>query len=182
LVLGFPDHAGRVSNRAETLFSRFHRKVPEFGAGKQYIGSAELGYQRRLRDADVTGADDGYDQHNGPTPPAGFSFGNTYYNFTTTASFSGNLTVCVDYVPSTFSNPSLLQLFHYQGGNWDDVTSSNDTTNGVICGQVTSLSPFAIGSQFEPLTKDNCKEGTWQLWTNPAFKNQGQCIKFVNHS
>jgi hypothetical protein len=120
----------------------------------------------------------------GPTPPAGFNFNGTYYDFTTTSVFSGNVTVCVDYVPSNFMNPSLLQLFHYQGGAWVDVTNpnGNDTTNGVICGNVTSLSPFAVGAQFEPLTKNNCKEGQWQLWTSPKFKNQGQCIKFVNHS
>jgi hypothetical protein len=62
--------------------------------------------------------------------------GNTFYNFTTTASFSGNLSVCIDYVPSNYSNPTLLQLFHYQAGAWVDVTTTNDTTNGVICGQV----------------------------------------------
>jgi hypothetical protein len=122
----------------------------------------------------------------GPTPPAGFNFGSpaTYYDFSTTPTFSGNATVCIDYVPSNYSNPSLLQLLHYQGGAWVDVTNpnGNDTSNGVICGNVTSLSPFAIGAQFEPLTKNNCKEGQWQLWTNPKFKNQGQCTKFVNHS
>jgi hypothetical protein len=118
----------------------------------------------------------------GPTPLAGFNFGTppTYYDFTTTPTFSGNATVCIDYVPSNYSNPSLLYLFHYQGGAWVDVTTTN--VNGVICGDVTSLSPFAIGDQNEPLNKSNCNEGQWQLWTNPAFKNQGQCIKFVNHS
>jgi hypothetical protein len=33
-----------------------------------------------------------------------------------------------------------------------------------------------------PLSKSDCKDGEWQQWTNPPFKNQGQCIKFVNHS
>jgi len=117
----------------------------------------------------------------GPTPPAGFNFNGTYYDFTTTSTFSGNVTVCIDYIPSNFSNPGMLQLFHYQSGSWVQVTTSNDTTNGVICGQVNSLSPFAIGDQNAPLNKDNCKEGDWQLWTNPSFKNQGQCIDFVNH-
>jgi hypothetical protein len=118
----------------------------------------------------------------GPTPPAGFSFGNTFYNFTSTAIFSGNLSVCIDYVPSNYTNPSMLKLFHFQSGAWVDVTSTNDTTTGVICGSVTSLSPFAIGAQFEPLNKNNCKEGQWQLWTSPKFKNQGQCTKFVNQN
>jgi hypothetical protein len=33
-----------------------------------------------------------------------------------------------------------------------------------------------------PRSKSDCKDGKWQLWTDPSFKNQGQCIKFVNHS
>jgi hypothetical protein len=33
-----------------------------------------------------------------------------------------------------------------------------------------------------PQSKSDCKDGNWKLWTDPPFKNQGQCIKFVNHS
>jgi hypothetical protein len=29
--------------------------------------------------------------------------------------------------------------------------------------------------------KGACKHGGWKTFTNPSFKNQGQCIKFVNH-
>jgi len=31
-----------------------------------------------------------------------------------------------------------------------------------------------------PTSKDQCKNGGWMTFTNPAFKNQGQCIKYVN--
>lgn len=31
-----------------------------------------------------------------------------------------------------------------------------------------------------PVTKDDCKNGGWMNFTNPEFKNQGQCIKYVN--
>jgi hypothetical protein len=33
---------------------------------------------------------------------------------------------------------------HFEGGVWVDVTTSLDTAANVICGRVTSLSPFAI--------------------------------------
>ncbi len=33
-----------------------------------------------------------------------------------------------------------------------------------------------------PQSKADCKDGNWRIWTDPPFKNQGQCIKFVNHS
>lgn len=31
-----------------------------------------------------------------------------------------------------------------------------------------------------PTTKEQCMNGGWQVFTNPAFKNQGGCIRFVN--
>ena len=31
-----------------------------------------------------------------------------------------------------------------------------------------------------PTTKDQCKNDGWQTFNNPSFKNQGQCIKYVN--
>ncbi len=30
-----------------------------------------------------------------------------------------------------------------------------------------------------PQTKDECKNGGWKLFTNPSFKNQGQCVSSV---
>ncbi len=31
-----------------------------------------------------------------------------------------------------------------------------------------------------PLTKDDCKDGGWQTYDGPSFRNQGQCIQYVN--
>jgi glucuronoarabinoxylan endo-1,4-beta-xylanase len=30
-----------------------------------------------------------------------------------------------------------------------------------------------------PTSKDQCKNGGWKNFTNPAFKNQGDCVSFV---
>lgn len=30
-----------------------------------------------------------------------------------------------------------------------------------------------------PTDKDQCKEGGWRKFTNPSFKNQGECVSFV---
>ena len=30
-------------------------------------------------------------------------------------------------------------------------------------------------------TKDQCKNGSWKTFTDPSFKNQGQCVSYVNH-
>jgi hypothetical protein len=30
-----------------------------------------------------------------------------------------------------------------------------------------------------PTSKDQCKDGGWQQFNNPVFKNQGDCVSFV---
>jgi uncharacterized repeat protein (TIGR03803 family) len=85
----------------------------------------------------------------GAPPPSGFNLGQTpiYYDISTSAQFSGPVNVCISYPAGAFSNPNNARLFHYQNGAWVDVTTSVDTANNLICGTVTSFSPFAI---FEP--------------------------------
>ena len=41
-----------------------------------------------------------------------------------------------------------------------------------------SSGPILVGP---PTEKDQCKTGGWKIFTNPTFKNQGQCVSFVNH-
>jgi hypothetical protein len=42
------------------------------------------------------------------------------------------------------------------------------------------LNAFAA-AVFRPTAKNDCKKGGWAVFRHPSFKNQGQCIKFVNH-
>lgn len=32
-----------------------------------------------------------------------------------------------------------------------------------------------------PTDKEECKKGGWRKFTNPAFKNQGQCVSYMEH-
>jgi hypothetical protein len=83
----------------------------------------------------------------GPTPPSGFALGNsptTYYNLSTTAAFSGPITVCIDYSGVSYGNESMLQLLHYENEQWINITSSLDTTASKICGIADHFSTFAI--------------------------------------
>jgi hypothetical protein len=82
----------------------------------------------------------------GQPPPTGFKLGAppTYYELTVTAGFSGTATLCINYSGSSYVNTSSLKLNHYEGGRWVDVTTSNDTIGQIICGAVSSFSPFAI--------------------------------------
>jgi hypothetical protein len=45
----------------------------------------------------------------------------------------------------------------------------------------TSGTPPVCVATIRPTSKQQCKKGGWKRFTNPTFKNQGQCIKFVNH-
>lgn len=85
----------------------------------------------------------------GPAPPAGFQLGEpaTYYELSTTATFEGTVEVCIRYGGVSFADESELTLQHFESGAWVDVTTSLDTAADVICGVVTTLSPFAL---FEP--------------------------------
>ena len=79
----------------------------------------------------------------GPNPPAGFSLGSpaVFYNIITTATFTGNINICINFAGVSFQGDPLLM--HFEGGTWVQVT--NATVNGTtICGSVNSLSPFAV--------------------------------------
>ncbi|MBZ5500891.1 MAG: HYR domain-containing protein [Acidobacteriia bacterium] len=80
----------------------------------------------------------------GNAAPAGFQIGNppVYYDIATSASYSGTVGVCLDYSGVSFNGPP--RLFHFVNGAWVDVTTSVDTVHHIICGSVSSLSPFAI--------------------------------------
>ncbi len=88
----------------------------------------------------------------GPPLPGSFMFGDgTYYDLSTTATFSGNITVCIAYNPNTLQVPeNTLQMLHWDTTQnpaaWVDVTTSLDTNNHVICGTTDHLSPFVMGA------------------------------------
>jgi hypothetical protein len=48
---------------------------------------------------------------------------------------------------------------------------SNITVNGVH--EVPLVGP--------PTSKEQCKDGGWKTFNNPSFKNQGQCVSYVEH-
>ena len=54
-----------------------------------------------------------------------------------------------------------------------DVQGTADLTNITVNGQVQVPAPVT------PKSKDDCKNGGWKNFTNPAFKNQGDCVSFV---
>lgn len=82
----------------------------------------------------------------GTPPPLGFRLGSppVYYEISTTATFTGNVEICINYDETQFPNENSLKLFHRTGGNWVNVTTSLNTTTDIICGDVTSFSEFVV--------------------------------------
>ena len=83
-----------------------------------------------------------------PPLPGGFQTGDPpqYFQIETTASFSGQIEICIPYEDDAFSDESTARLLHYADppGAWEDITSSLDTGANILCGLTDSLSPFAL--------------------------------------
>jgi len=80
-----------------------------------------------------------------PTPSDFYVIEGNFVEITTTASYSGLVTVGIRYDESQVSNEESLRLFHWNGSEWEDITTSVDTVENIMYGQVASLSPFFIG-------------------------------------
>lgn len=56
-----------------------------------------------------------------------------------------------------------------------DVQGTADLSNITVNG--TSEVPL-VGP---PTSKDQCRKGGWKTFDNPSFRNQGQCVSYVEH-
>ena len=102
---------------------------------------------------------------------AGFMFLGRYYDVSTTAGFVGNVTVCLNYdVSLPLAEERNLIIMHLNGSNWEDVTMPGypDTVNHVICGRVTSLSPFGVALP------------TGLVWSNMTVDSHGVTGQFTS--
>lgn len=108
----------------------------------------ENGVQLTFSQVDIAGDTTVTRSASGTQPPTGFRLGAppTYFNISTTATFSGNVEVCIDYNSLNMpGNESNFKLMHYEPGTgWINITSSLNTTNNVICGITTSFSAFSV--------------------------------------
>lgn len=82
----------------------------------------------------------------GPALPSGFVLGDppVYLNLGSTAAFTGNVELCVDYSLMEFTDPDELSLLHHTGAGWQDITISIDADRSEICGLTDSFSPFTV--------------------------------------
>ena len=86
----------------------------------------------------------------GPGKPDGFWFQDLFFEISTTAGYTAPVSIAIHYddelIPGGEQREAQLRLMHSDGsGGWTDVTTSVDTVNNIIYGEVTSFSWFAIG-------------------------------------
>ncbi|HEY3921925.1 MAG TPA: hypothetical protein VGL76_07400 [Gaiellaceae bacterium] len=54
---------------------------------------------------------------------------------------------------------------------------TNWSPNGTVAIEITATPALTT----PPITKDQCKNGGWQTFNNPAYENQGGCVSAVQH-
>jgi len=77
--------------------------------------------------------------------PSGFCILELFTSITTTATYSGQVTVGLPYDDTGVAHEDALKVFHWKGGVWGDVTYDIDTDKNVAYGRDTSLSNWCIG-------------------------------------
>ena len=63
-------------------------------------------------------------------------------------------------------------------------TATNTLVTTIPTGGFPQDIAFVTGSSSGgsgPTNVSQCKKGGWMNYTNPSFKNQGQCVSYVNH-
>ncbi len=88
--------------------------------------------------------------NSGIDPETGFGLAGNYYNITTTAEFTGTISIALSYEENEINcDETELKLMHYNSDleEWVDITTSIDLINNLIYGETSSLSTFSI---FQP--------------------------------
>jgi Tol biopolymer transport system component len=89
----------------------------------------------------------------GPPPPTGLKIVGTggqpvYYDFNTTASFSGPVTVCIRYDESQVAGPEANLKLMQRDGGFVNITTSVDTANNIVCGTTAHMSIFIVAEAY----------------------------------
>src|SRR6185503_6571907 len=117
--------------------------------------SASITFGNVTGSGETTVSSSSVGQGGGPPAPANFKLGSpaTLYEISTTASFSGLATVCINYANVRYPNENKLKLLHYVNGQWVALTTTRlDTQNKIICAETPSFSPFLIAQEIYPFT------------------------------
>lgn len=103
---------------------------------------------------------------NPPPPPAGAIFIGPVFDIITTALYTAPITVCIDGTSFTSAD----RLVHFESAAWLDITLAGQNTATRICGQSSSLSPFAVVRSVAMNQPPTASAGTYPPFeaTSPA--------------
>lgn len=96
--------------------------------------------------------------------PSGFTLTDgSYFDLSTTASFSGYVYITLPYNPANVpaGKESALRMFHWKNGVLDDITVSVDTVGHTVTGRTTSFSDFGLGFPNDSVSTP--ASSTWSL-------------------
>ena len=83
--------------------------------------------------------------------------------------------------PSNVTAGNVVDAFVVVDGYWSDAATGGDGVQTVL---VDNINFNGTVYDFETVlpTLDTCKNGGWKQFTNPSFKNQGQCVSYAQHT
>lgn len=80
-----------------------------------------------------------------PALPGGrTALGGRYFQVLTTATTTGNTTVCLNYANLGTAGEATFQVYRYNGSSWSLITSSRTTGSDFLCGAATGGGIYAI--------------------------------------
>ena len=120
----------------------------ELSGGLETDGGLAITFDSVTTGGNTTVVESGF----GPPPPTGYQLvgldgADRYWDIDTTATFEGAITVCIHYDEDELTNPEAegsIVLMHDAGSGFEDITTTLDTDADIVCGETTSLSPFAV--------------------------------------
>ena len=82
--------------------------------------------------------------------------------------------------PTLVSNSRTVDSLLFRAGG-DSVPSN--LGKGYLFDNVSLFSgPTPVVVPPAPTNKEQCKKDGWKTYTNPSFKNQGECVAYTNHN
>jgi hypothetical protein len=110
--------------------------------------------------------------------------------FTTTGTF---FLGCNNVTPTTNSNGTVTYTFDaatiaaaggqvpFPTGTITDASVIVDVQGSADVSAITVNGATELPVSTSPTSKNACKHGGWKTFTNPSYKNQGQCVSYATH-
>ncbi len=140
----------KMFDRSDSAFT-YYPKPNTFSGNNVNVDLGD-GTNVKFDKVDSTGITSQYISQKGPPPPSGWKAlpidSPQYHYIETTSQFSGNIKVCLTYNDSSLTpageSELRLHVFDPQTATWTNISTSQETSNNIICGEVSHLSAFAI--------------------------------------